>query len=88
MSAAIDKLVAMAKAHGMAGKLVPWSKAEVWTFAGTMPEDVLLAGSNDPSVDYYEQAANGPHRADTGFIDDAGKLAISFDKRKDENAQD
>ncbi len=88
MTSAIDTLVTMAQAQGMRGELVHWSKVDVWTFAGPMPDDVLLAGSEDPSVDYYEQAANGPHRADAGFIDDANKLAISFDKRKDDNAQD
>lgn len=88
MTSVIDKLVAMAKAQGLHGELVHWSKAGVWTFQGVMPEDVLLAGSSEPSVDYYEQAANGPHRADAGFIDDAAGLAISFDTWKDNNAQD
>ncbi len=87
MSASIDKLVALAKGKGMTGELVHWTKADVWTFQGTMPDAIMLAGTADPALEYFWQAANGPHRADTGFIDGAAKLAISFDKKKDDNAE-
>ncbi len=87
MSGAIEKLVAMAKRQGMTGELVRWSKADVWTFEGAMPDDIMLAGTADPALEYFWQAANGPHRADTGFIDGAARLAISFDKEKDDNAE-
>lgn len=86
MSAGIEKLVRMAKGRGMSGEPLHWSKADVWTFQGVMPNDVMLAGTADPALDYFWQAANGPHRADTGFIDGAAKVAISFDKEKDDNA--
>ncbi|RIV86512.1 hypothetical protein [Aurantiacibacter zhengii] len=76
MSAAIDRLVALAKGQGMTGTLVCWTKADVWTFEGDMPDDIMLAGSADPALDYFWQAANGPHRADKGFIDGAAKVAI------------
>lgn len=88
MSEGIAKLVSMATDKGMAGELIHWSKADVWTFEGIMPDDILRTGSAIEALDYFEQAANGPHRADTGFIDGAAKIAISFDKQKDDNAQD
>lgn len=88
MSAAIQKLVRMAQGHGMNGQPIQWSKAEVWTFEGVMPEDIMQAGTADPALDYFWQAANGPHRADTGFIDGAAKVAISFDKQDNDNAED
>ncbi|WP_271079027.1 hypothetical protein [Aurantiacibacter sp. MUD61] len=78
MSAAIAKLVAMSEGHGLKGELNKWSKADVWTFAEPMPEDVRLAGTAEPAVDYYEQMP-GPHFAgDVGFIDGEAKTAISF----------
>lgn len=88
MSAAIQKLVRMAQDQGMTGELVHWSKADVWTFEGVMPRDIMLAGTADPAVDYFWQAANGPHRADTGFIDGAAKVAIAFDKQDNDDAED
>jgi len=83
VSDAVQKLVKMAQAQGMTGELTNWSKADVWVFEGTMPEDILRAGVSEPSVDYYEQAASPHHRGDVGFIDGAAKLAISFDSKKD-----
>tara|TARA_B100001057_G_scaffold37251_1_gene33712 strand:- start:1018 stop:1284 length:267 start_codon:yes stop_codon:yes gene_type:complete len=88
MSAAIEKLVRMAQGQGMAGTLVHWTKADVWTFEGEMPGDIMLAGTADPVLDYFWQAANGPHRADKGFIDGAAKVAISFDRQENDDAQD
>ncbi|GAA5045775.1 hypothetical protein GCM10023208_00600 [Erythrobacter westpacificensis] len=87
MSAAIEKLVALAQGQGMTGKLVHWSKADVWTFEGEMPADIMLAGTADPALDYFWQAANGPHRADKGFIDGAAKVAISFDRQENDDAE-
>ena len=86
-SDAILKLVRMAQDHGMSGKLTNWSKADVWWFEGAMPDDILMAGGEDPALDYYEQAASPHHRGDIGFIDGAAKLAISFDTQKDDNAE-
>ena len=87
MSAAIEKLVRMAQGQGMTGTLVHWSKADVWTFEGEMPGDIMLAGTADPALDYFWQAANGPHRADKGFIDGAAKVAISFDRQENDDAE-
>jgi hypothetical protein len=78
MSAAIAKLVAMAERHGLTGELFKWSQADVWTFDEPMPDDVRLAGSADPAVDYYEQTPAPHFPGDVGFIDGEAKTAISF----------
>ncbi|KLI64709.1 hypothetical protein [Aurantiacibacter marinus] len=83
MSEAILKLVKMAQDHGMSGKLTHWSEADVWWFEGEMPQDILMAGGAESSVDYYEQAASPHYRGDIGFIDGNAKVAISFDTKKD-----
>lgn len=82
MSAAIARLVAMTERHGFKGELMKWSKADVWTFVEPMPDDVRLAGTADPAVDYYEQMPDLHFAGDVGFIDGAAKTAISFLRNK------
>ncbi len=82
MSASINKLVALAEKHGFKGELTIWSEADVWWFEEPMPDDVRLAGTADPAVDYYEQMPSPQFRGDAGFIDGAAKTAISFDRNK------
>ena len=78
MSVAITKLVELTERHGLSAELVKWSEADVWTFGEAMPDDVRLAGTADPAVDYYEQAPATHFAGDVGFIDGAAKTAISF----------
>jgi hypothetical protein len=75
---AIAKLVDLAEAAGLRGELTRWSEADVWWFDARMPPPIKDAGAADSSLRYFETEGDPHNRADAGFIDDKGKIAISF----------
>ena len=66
MTDAISKLVELTHAEGLHGELTQWSEADVWWFAGPMPQR------------YFETDGSPHNRADVGLKDDSKGIAISF----------